>query len=143
MADVQPDPRETEVHRAARARFAAIKDQLVPKMAARAANEPAFANPEVMNLQVAQNVLRECLEAVLKEMIPFSALTAGELAIRLASYAISVAPLDEQAEVMRWVLPTLPVAHASRLNRGIMIQSSWYMPAGPSEPVKPHGRADA
>lgn len=136
------DLHETDVHRAARARFIAIRDQLGPQMARRAEAEPDFRDPEICNLQVAQNVLRECMEAILKEMIPFTSVTSAELAIRMASYAVSISPLEEQPEVMRAVLHSLPVAHRSRLNKGVMIRSQWYMPAGSSEPLR-QGPADA
>lgn len=102
--------------------------------------EPEFQNPEVRNVQAAQNTLRTCIEAVLKDSAPYSDLTCGELAIRLASYCISAVPLERQDELLSHVIAVLPAAHSKRLAQGIIIQSEWETNGVRHENV-PGGRA--
>lgn len=99
-----------------------------------------YQDPEVRNIQIAQNTLRTCMEAVISEIVPFSVITPAELAVRLASYAISIAPLENQDQIMDQVLATLPAAHSNRLFHGIIIQTGWSTNGLEHENV-PGGRA--
>lgn len=74
---------------------------------------------------VAQNTLRTCMEAALIRMLPYDQTALAELAIRLASYAISAAPIDDQAGLVGAVCTTLPSAHARRVAQGVMICTTW------------------
>lgn len=111
---------------------------LEPVMAARP--EPEFQDPEIRFVQVAQNTLRTCLEATLQAAMPYSETTPIQLAIRLASYAISALPLEQQDAALRTVIDSLPNAHSVRLARGIIIQTEWET-HGHRHPNVPGGRA--
>lgn len=103
--------------------------------------EEEFRDPEVRNLQIAQNVLRRCLEAVLDKMLPYTALSCYELAIRLASYSISAAPLEDQDRILAAVLQSLPHAHSKRLASGTIIHNKWAGGGLPEQENVPGGRA--
>lgn len=77
------------------------------------------------DIQIAQNVLRTCLEAVLVKVLPYDHTTLAELAIRMASYAVSAAPIDDQETLMAVVVQTLPEAHRRRVAQGVMISTTW------------------
>lgn len=77
---------------------------------------------------VAQNVIRLCMEVVLKRMLPFDEILVGELAIRLASYAISAAPFDQGSKLIRAVEQNLRETHKQRMSQGIMISTAWEVP---------------
>lgn len=96
---------------------------LGPQMDARP--EAAFRDPEVRNVQVTQNVMRLCLEAVFQRLHPFTVATPVELAVRLASYAISALPIEEQELALDNVVGTLPEAHAQRIRQGIALETTW------------------
>lgn len=87
--------------------------------------EAEFAHPEIRFIQAAQNTLRTCLEATLQEAGEYSPITCVELAIRLASYAISALPLEHQDEALNAVTANLPSAHSARLAKGVIIQTEW------------------
>lgn len=84
------------------------------------------ALPEVaQQANVLQNVLRTALTAALNKCAPFSTELLGEMAVRLASYMISAAPLPMQEDLMVRVLGALPEAHGRRLKAGIMLRGLW------------------
>lgn len=102
--------------------------------------EPEFRDPDIRFVQAAQNTLRTCLEATLQTATPYGDRTCIELAIRLASYAISALPLERQDEALQAVTRSLPEAHSSRLAKGIIIQTEWET-HGVRHPNVPGGRA--
>lgn len=102
--------------------------------------EPEFQDPDVRFAQAAQNTLRTCLEATFDEAGGFSGGLCVELAIRLASYAISALPLEEQHNALELVLRSLPSAHKARLSKGVVIRVDW-MKNGQVSPNLPEGRA--
>lgn len=77
----------------------------------------------------AQNALRVCLEAAFEQMLPFGEVTPIDMAIRLASYCLSVLPVDRQVYGLTDVLKTLPDAHQHRMEAGVRIRSTWDMSA--------------
>jgi hypothetical protein len=94
---------------------------------------PAETADHIAAVLIAQNTIRPCLEATLKELTPFGVLLLGELAIRLASYAISAAPADIQGDLLQAVMNGLPDAHALRMSKGIALRSVWDVEdAGPA-----------
>lgn len=94
------------------------------------AGHSRLADPEQQRIQAAQNVLRTCLEAVLNQMIPYSGMVPLEMALRLASYSISAAPMEDHAQMMDWLVRTLPSAHEQRMASGIRLTSEWQMHNG-------------
>lgn len=123
---------------AVKADLAHNRQKIEPLLAAR--KEPQFQNPEVRFVQSAQNTLRTCMEATLQEAMPYSDMLCIELAIRLASYAVSALPLERQHEALDRVLRSLPAAHASRLSKGIVIKTDW-VTDGVAHSNMPAGRA--
>ena len=130
-----PSPEQAPLVEAVRAEFDRTAAIVFPKLADRP--EPEFRNREIANMQVAQNVLRTCMEAVLQKLIPYSHTTCGDLAIRLASYAMSAAPMEDQEMILAMVLDALPAAHRKRMASGIRISTSWQMRTGDEQPNFP------
>lgn len=96
-----------------------------------------YDNPEVRNIQVAQNTLRTCMEATLQKMMPYTHLTAIELAIRLASYALSTVPLEDQDAVKAQFMESFIDAHDMRMARNVRIDTQWRMEDGRDVPNFP------
>lgn len=127
-----------DVIRAVTADIRSAQAAIEPLLAKR--SEPEFQIPEVRYVQAAQNTLRTCLEATLKAGQPYSDVICIELAIRLASYAISALPLEHQDGALQTVISSLPSAHSSRLAKGVIIQTEWET-HGLRQPNVPGGRA--
>lgn len=108
---------------ALKAHFDEIEREVGPRIARNPA--PEFRIPEIANLQVAQNVLRLCLEATLERLLPYTEITPLELAIRLSSYAISAAPAEAQDNLVAAFVAMLPEAHSKRLAAGIRLETGW------------------
>ena len=136
---MRPSPQRRDLIKAVQALFRSTKRQIEPSLIQAAEREPSYGNPEIRNIQVAQNVLRTCMEATLSEMLPYSDVTAIELSIRLASYAISVLPIERQADALQAMIATLPEAHTKRVGAGIIIKTEWGS-ADASTPNVPEGR---
>lgn len=96
-----------------------------------------YANPEVRNVQIAQNTLRTCMEATLQKMMPYTHLTAIELAIRLASYALSTVPMEDQDMVKAQFMESFIPAHDMRMARNVRIDIQWRMEDGRDVPNFP------
>lgn len=139
----KPKPEDRDLIREVKRKFRRVKAELEPRLLAEA-KEPGKAHLEMedmRNVLVAQNVLRPCLEATLDAMMPVSHLTCLELAIRLASYAISVAPMEDQDKMVELVIAGLPNAHTQRLAQGVVIRTEWK--DGEDGPLKPNFPAAA
>jgi hypothetical protein len=108
---------------AVQAEFGRVLHDIGPKLDQRP--EPQFAEPEYRNIQAAQNALRTCLEGILERLVPYSGNIPLELAIRLASYAISALPIEDQEQAVRTFIALFPQAHAGRIRQGIGISTEW------------------
>lgn len=118
----QPDrdlTRELQRH------FKRRKAQMEPELIAQAGFKPHLANEEMRNILIAQDVLQPCLQVVMEQLLPFAHMTAMELAIRLASYALSTAPMEDQAKLVSLFMEAFPNAHDMRLALGIVIPLNW------------------
>lgn len=133
----QMHPTQRALVDAAQDELKRLQIELAPVMAARP--EAAFRDPEYRNLQVAQNVLRTCLEAVLSGMTPYGQLMLVEIAVRMASYAISAGPMEDQDAMLADVLQRLPPEHSHRVAQGMIIQTTWEQ-HGLIQPNVPGGR---
>lgn len=87
--------------------------------------EPQFAQPDYRNIQAAQNALRTCIEALLVKMIPYGETVPIELAIRLASYALSALPIEAQEPAVVAFAEIFPTAHSRRISQGIRLSTTW------------------
>lgn len=85
---------------------------------------------ELRNINVAQNVMRDVVSAVLDEMMPYSHKTPVEMARRLASYALSSVPLEDQEIVVAELLRTFADFHMNRTASGAIIEAHWRMEDG-------------
>ena len=83
-----------------------------------------------VEMLAAQNAIRDCMKAVLNECVPIDVQFCGELAIRLASYAISVAPIEDQDNLVALVVMHLRDTHRDRLRAGVVIKSDWEILSG-------------
>lgn len=135
-----PATHKLDLIRAVGAYFRQTKRQIEPSLLQAIERDQAYADPEIRNIQVAQNVLRTCMEATLSEMLPYSELTAIELSIRLASYAISILPIERQANALQTMIATLPAAHTKRVGAGIIIKTAWGTASDSTSPNVPEGR---
>ena len=123
---------------AVHAEFDRVRKQIEPQLAA--SPQPEMAVPEIRNMQAAQNVLRSCMEATLEKLAPFSMLTPVEMAIRLASYALSAAEMERQDEAMAAFMSTFLLAHEKRMHNGIRINTVWRAEDGRERPNFPEPR---
>lgn len=110
--------------------------------AALALSLPEHKRETAVKAVIAQNVLRVCLEVVYEECTPFEEDLCGELAVRMASYAISIAPIERQETILEAVVSSLPPMHARRLRDGIMLTSSWQTPFGEQPNAAGEGKAN-
>jgi len=136
---MKPSSQQRDLIKAVGAYFRSTKRQIEPSLIQAAAREPLYGKPELRNIQVAQNVLRTCMEATFSQMLPYSDITPIELSIRLASYAISVLPIERQGAAIEAMIATLPAAHRKRVSAGIIIKTEWGS-ADASTPNVPEGR---
>jgi hypothetical protein len=92
---------------------------------------------EQRNVNVAQNVLRDVLTVLLHEMLPYSHYSAVELSRRLASYALSVVPIEDMEVVVAAHLEGFADFHLARTAAGTFIASDWRMDDGREQPNFP------
>ncbi len=78
-----------------------------------------------LEVMAAQNTMRICMEVVFNACIPYDRMFCGELAVRLAAYAISAAPIEDQARMVSLVQEALPNALATKLREGAIIKTTW------------------
>lgn len=89
-----------------------------------------------LSMMTAQNTLRVCMEVVLNESLPYDQLFCAELAVRLAAYAITVAPIEDHDALVRAVQGALPGAVETKRREGAIIRTSW-MTDGAERPNVP------
>lgn len=77
------------------------------------------------NIMRAQNTLRVCMEVVFNECLPYDDVFCGEMAVRLAAYAISAVPIERQPDLLKAVLQGLPVGLAEKLRQGAILHTVW------------------
>jgi hypothetical protein len=82
-------------------------------------------HPDIDKIIAAQNTLRRCIEVVFDECLPYDDVFCGELAIRLAAYAISAVPIERHGTVLQAVVEALPAALARRVREGVVIKTQW------------------
>ena len=116
-------PHRKRLIQAVKVEYRRIHKELAPQLA-------AFPDAEVRNVNVAQNVLRDCLTVLLHEMLPYSHYAAVELSRRLASYALSVVPLEDLEAVVAAHLEGFADFHMERTAQGTFIPSDWRMDDG-------------
>jgi hypothetical protein len=98
-------PERERLLKAVRTEYRRLHRLLAPQLA-------AIPDAETRNVNIAQNVMRDVLTALLSEMAPYGHDTALEMARRLASYALSVVPLEDQELVVSEHLAGFAEFHA-------------------------------
>lgn len=78
-----------------------------------------------VDVMAAQNTIRICMEVVFNACVPYDRLFCGELATRLAAYAISAAPIEDHTRMVSLVQEALPGALATKLREGAIIKTVW------------------
>ena len=131
----KPKPKARDLIREVHREFRRLKAEAEPELLAQAQqpDKRHLVNEEMRNLIVAERVLRPCLEAVLDDLLPYSHLTAMELAIRLASLALSTGPLADQGKLVDLFLQGFPNAHDVRLAIGQVVATEWQTDAAVPE----------
>jgi hypothetical protein len=120
------------------AEFDRVLGDIEPQIASKfGIADPAQAR-EAALINTAQNVLRTALEATFSKLVPYPERLPLELAVRLASYSISVLPVEVQEQATAAFLAAFPSAHRRRLAEGIRIDSEW-MTEGRARPNFPKG----
>ncbi|RVD14241.1 MAG: hypothetical protein EOS73_16185 [Mesorhizobium sp.] len=105
--------------------FDKVRHDIQPALDARERKDGGFQDPQIPNLMVAQNTLRACMEVVLNECLPYDDFFCGELAVRLAAYAISAVPIERHDALLQAVQTALPATLANKLREGAVIKSTW------------------
>lgn len=126
-----PKP-QRDLVKAVKAEYRRVQADLGPRLSSHP--HPAMRDPEQQALNVAQNTLRTCLEATLQSMGRYSPEACISLAIRLASYALSAAPVEDQDFLLAHVLQHLGPEHMRRVDQGISIKTEWQMQNGSIRP---------
>ncbi len=80
---------------------------------------------DIDKIIAAQNAMRTCMEVVFNECLPYDEIFCGEMAVRLAAYAISAAPIERHQVLLEAVVEGLPAALARRVREGVVIRSQW------------------
>ncbi|MBB4574435.1 hypothetical protein [Rhizobium lentis] len=85
----------------------------------------ASTHPDIAKIIAAQNTLRKCIEVVFEECLPYDEVFCGEMAVRLAAYAISAVPIERHQDTLEAVVEGLPSALARRVRDGVIIRTEW------------------
>lgn len=80
---------------------------------------------DMAKAQFAQNVIRVAMEATYEEMMPFGHHAVLQMAVRSASYALSIAPLEDQDHLVSLFMQNFAEAHQLRTAQGTVIKSAW------------------
>jgi hypothetical protein len=105
--------------------FAKIREDTDRLTAAKVSSSGVKSHPDIDKIIAAQNTLRKCMEVVFEECMPYDEIFCGEMAVRLATYAISAVPIERHGLVLNAVIEGLPAALARRVRDGIAIRTEW------------------
>lgn len=97
-------------------------DRLVAEKVARTGTK---THVDIDKIIAAQNALRTCMEVVFNECLPYDDVFCGEMAVRLAAYAISAVPIERHQVLLEAVVEGLPAALARRVREGSVIRTQW------------------
>lgn len=86
---------------------------------------PAGMDADIAAAVISENVIRRAIEACVNGSAGFGPNYCAELAARLASYAISIAPDSHHASMIAAVRDALPGCHAERMRLGVRIEAEW------------------
>jgi len=109
--------------KAVQAEFARLHKELAPQLS-------QLPDQDTRNINVAQNVMRDCLSALYDAMIPYGHVVAVQMSQRAASYALSVVPIEDQDAVVAAHLDGFADLHQHRTASGIRINTEWSMHDG-------------
>jgi hypothetical protein len=86
---------------------------------------PPDVDEDLARVVIAENVIRRAIEACVDAAAGFGFQFCEELATRLASYAISIAPDKQHERMVNRVRKALPACHAARMRQGVRIDAEW------------------
>ena len=105
--------------------FAKIREDTDRLTAEKISATGTKTHPDIDKIIAAQNTLRRCIEVVFEECLPYDDVFCGEMAIRLAAYAISAVPIERHQLLLEAVVEGLPAALARRVREGAVIRTEW------------------
>lgn len=107
------------------ARFQAVRVDLEPRVREAIRHQPLMDADYAVALNVAQNVLKEALAAALQPAMPQPQPFFGELATRLACYALTCLHPDEQERIALQVQAGLLPKLADMQAAGNVLKGEW------------------
>ncbi|AID18373.1 hypothetical protein PPF1_60 [Rhizobium phage vB_RleM_PPF1] len=105
--------------------FAKIREDTDRLTAEKVRSTGTKTHPDIDKIIAAQNTLRCCMEVVFDECLPYDDVFCGELAIRLAAYAISAVPIERHQVLLDAAVEGLPAALARRVRERVVIKTTW------------------
>ncbi|MGR9441646.1 hypothetical protein [Rhizobium leguminosarum] len=105
--------------------YSKVREDTDRLTAAKVSSSGVKTHPDIDKIIAAQNTLRKCMEVVFEECMPYDEIFCGEMAVRLATYAISAVPIERHGLVLNAVIEGLPAALARRVREGIAIRTEW------------------
>lgn len=130
-------PEKAALIKAVMARYDSVEKEIAHQVARAMVGSSVEDLDMQMKIQTGQNVMRVCLEALVDRMVPFPPEVAAELSIRLASYAISILPLEDQDIAVASLVRNFALVHQTRTAKGIRINCDWKMNDGDVQPNYP------
>lgn len=106
-------------------RYRTARVMLIPRIREQLQRQPLMDEDFAVALNVSQNVLREAMEVVITQSLPQQHRYFIELAVRLACYAITALPADDQEQAMLLVRDGLFNKLADMQASGVVIKTEW------------------
>lgn len=116
---------EKDFRTAARRRFRSVRIDLAPRVRAALQQQSLMDEEFAIALNASQNVLREAMEVVFTESLPQQQAYFIELAVRLACYALTALPADDQEQGALVVRESLLNKLAEMQSAGVIIKTEW------------------
>ena len=123
----------TRLERAVAAHYARIAKDLGPKIAA-AGVDPAGSEGKAI---IAQNVIKDVLQEIYIQIVPFDLEAVAQMATRSFSYALSIAPMEDQDELVHNCISKFADFHMLRCAQGIRLNGGWGTD-DPNTPLTPN-----
>lgn len=120
----------TDRHRKERQAVTALTRRAKRELEPELAKLPADTPEHVKQALIAQNVMRICLETVLREMLPYDPLFLTELGTRLAAYCVTAGPPWHQALMIEAMQLGLEQMVENKQKTGSGIRADWVQEPG-------------
>lgn len=119
-------PPGTDLHRAERKAVVTLTRRVRRELEPRLQDQPEH----IRQALIAQNVMRICLETVLREMLPYDPLFLTELGTRLAAYCVTAGPPWHQALMIEAMQLGLEPMVENKQKTGSGIRADWVQEPG-------------